>query len=524
MKRRIKKNRICVVAMALAMTMAGMGCGSGQSKDNKEEITTTADNKESTDYETAEQTTEQNTEEINNRKEAPIDVTAEDPYEGELPAYEVTYKEGNYGKCGIIEFDWEGHSYEMCLAGLPRELADDKIKTIIGGFISGSIVKVTGDGILDAEKQSSKVSWNEYDCVSKEYGRDEMDWGDSLMCWAATDSNMLVLSGWNMVAAEESEAREFTNEDVIYNYFDTTFTNNGYQVYDGLAWFFGGDHDDMEIGETDSGGILKKYNYKDYIKTFSFSKENAEKHNDLSDIACAVEIVSGLKEGNAVGIDIMIDKYSFSTKKKISSAARYLSERGGFVTLASIDVPDDDPNLVEAYYSFNTDGTIVKLDMTDEGYVTEDGKRVDEINVYTGMLYRLESGEYIKAVQENSRYTAVYYVNCDEADVDMKNPSRCLTIEGSGHALTVSGYVIDKSESKDENKIKALFITDSDNDAGYYILNDENIDRTKRTNSMTLYMTELVKSEEGTKTLNIVNYMKYADSPVKRFTVLKSRD
>ena len=94
-------------------------------------------------------------------------------------------------------------------------------------------------------------------------------------------------------------------------------------------------------------------------------------------------------------------------------------------------------------------------------------------------------------------------------------------IGNGAHAVTVSGYVIDTSATNEDEQLKALFITDSDNDAAFYSLNDDNRDKAKRRNSIILYNTTVKQTEYENKTIILNGYFKDNNVAIANMTTLK---
>ena len=117
---------------------------------------------------------------------------------------------------------------------------------------------------------------------------------DDLMCWAATDANMLEYSGWGI----STYKMDFGADDFFQNYQDHV-TDGGNFIDWGLAWWFNGtlrsnpgsSYEDVQGGNYWS----KSYQWSDYVKLSS------------SQTMTVQEAASWLSTGNVVGLDIRTD-------------------------------------------------------------------------------------------------------------------------------------------------------------------------------------------------------------------------
>ena len=113
----------------------------------------------------------------------------------------------------------------------------------------------------------------------------------------------------------------------------------------------------------------------------------------------------------------------------------------------------------------------------------------------------------------------IYSLIHDPEEVDFDHADTRIMLGNGEHAITVFGYVIDTEEERPADSVKALFIVDSDNDAGCYNMpedarGNEISSRTARSNTMQMFRTSPVTTFGGTDdgndntTLNIENYLK----------------
>lgn len=89
-------------------------------------------------------------------------------------------------------------------------------------------LKIVDSAIPDAEKWNSESSWGE-------------NFTDSGLCWAASASNMLWISGWAERFINPATGQPFSSEDDIFAYYTKKFTDKGADVDRGIDWFFMGE-------------------------------------------------------------------------------------------------------------------------------------------------------------------------------------------------------------------------------------------------------------------------------------------
>lgn len=444
-------------------------------------------------------------------------VVLENPYSGETPSYEVSYSQMNHGYVGIISFKIDGHNYEMCLTGLPEELTESQIKDMIGGFLDGNPVTIEGDKLIDAEKTSNKMSTDTGNWIVNDGERSGFEWGDSSQCWAASTSDMLWSTGWAEVGMQENNELKFAGEDDVFTYFCNYFMNRGGYQSGGIQWFFTGMFDEEMYTMKDSTGNISEYNPKDFYETGSFDTYD---DNPIG-IGEFVKRLSVLKDGGAVGINIDFNSITYTAKADENTIISYNNGLEEYTSFELMEIDPDDTNLIEALYSLDNRGRVIKLDKNGDDYVDEKGNKYDKLNVLEGYLYRFEDGSYSVVNSENESFICDYNKVWNEDDIDFSNPDESILIGNGAHAVTVSGYVIDTSATNEDEQLKALFITDSDNDAAFYSLNDDNRDKAKRRNSIILYNTTVKQTEYENKTIILNGYFKDNNVAIANMTTLK---
>ena len=447
-----------------------------------------------------------------------LKVVLESPYSGEIPSYEVSYTQMNHGYVGTISFIMDGHNYEMCLTGLPEELTESQIKDMIGGFLDGNPVTIEGDKLIDAEKTSNKISSDTGNWIVNDGERAEFDWGDSRQCWAASTSDMLWSTGWAEVGMQENSELKFADEDDVFTYFCDYFMNRGGYQSGGIQWFFTGTFDEEMHTKKDSTGNIATYNPKDFYETGSF---DPYADNPIS-IGEFVKRLSVLKDGGAMGVNIDFNGIIYNAKADENIMIFYNYELGEYTSFELMEIDPNDTNLIESFYSLDNMGSVIKLDKNGDDYVDENGNKYDTLNVLEGYLYRFEDGSYNVVTSENESFICEYNKVWNEDDIDFSNPEEFILIGNGAHAVTVSGYVIDTSATDEDEQLKALFITDSDNDAAFYSLNDDNRDKAKRRNSTVLYNTTVKQTAYESTTIVLNGYFKDNNVAIANMTTLKS--
>lgn len=497
----IRKKRKLAMLMACLVATALSGCGKTPNEQPSEEITSAQ---------------EQETKVLEN--DNGMNVVLESPYSEETPSYDVSYSQMNHGYVGTISFKIDDHNYEMCLTGLPEELTESQIKDMISGFLDGNPVTIEGDKLIDAEKTTNKMSSDTGKWVVNDGERADLEWGDSRQCWAASTSNMLWSTGWAEVGMQENSELKFAGEDDVFTYFCDYFLNRGGYQSGGIQWFFTGEFDEEMYTKKDSTGNITNYNPKDFYESGSFDTYD---DNPIG-IGEFVKRLSVLKDGGAVGINIDFNVIYYTAKSDENTIISYNNELGEYTSFELLEIDPNDTNLTESFYSLDNKGRVIKLDKMGDDYVDENGNKYDKLNVLEGYLYKFEDGSYSVVNSEYESFVCEYNKVWNEDDIDFSNPDEMILIGNGAHAVTVSGYVIDTSATNEDEQLKALFITDSDNDAAFYSLNDDNRDKAKRRNSTVLYNTTVKQTAYESKTIVLNGYFKHNNVAISNMTTLKS--
>ena len=213
--------------------------------------------------------------------------------------------------------------YEAYITGLRVDYTVDEVRVYVSdmladladSFYAGNSFTMSNG---DAFKDKYWVSVNPVD-AEKAHSKptDDYPYSDDLLCWAASTSNILELSGWGKEAG-------FSSEDEIFAYFEKHFTDVGSTQTRGLKWFFDGINDAQitkdgtavpagtqgdstsvssqeRWTETDSGttgkggGLLQDYSSESIATTYDFRTASTD---SLYDAAMK------LKDGQAATISV----------------------------------------------------------------------------------------------------------------------------------------------------------------------------------------------------------------------------
>lgn len=391
--------------------------------------------------------------------------------------------------CGILlTAAWD--QYEMCLQGPADCLTDEKVGEIISAFRNHESITLTDPGFIDAEKMSSKLYSDLGEWVTTDAVRANGRWGDNQLCWAASVSNMLFLSGWAQTAGGP-----FENEDELFSYYVSCFPYGGGYQRDGILYFCEG----ITEGETypDRDGVLyiEGVDIRNYILTLSFS----ENDDDIVGPGDAEKLILGIRDGGAVGMNIELNQVLYTRKGE----NEYIWSADG--TGEDLFITKD---AFETYYTFDEYGHAVPLPRGSEG-----------MNVLLGMVALHTDGYYYRAEEfMDGDYCFMAPVYCDPGELDMENPYRDLSVGNGAHAITVNGFI------RSEKGIEALFVTDSDDDAAIWVFNEDNCRKELRPNRCTLYIVSPCLLSSGSTTLCIRDYAGRFDALAASVTLLKGPD
>ncbi|MER2055064.1 MAG: hypothetical protein ABTB30_07225 [Clostridia bacterium] len=430
--------------------------------------------------------------------------------------YTVEYHESKSGKICVVTFSANGHSYEMCISGLTEEFTDEQIKTMIGAFSSGKPLTITGDDLIDAEKFSEHIYGSLGDWIFSDDYRKAEDWGDHSKCWAGSASVMLWTTGWAQLAMQMNPDLPVTNVDDLFTLYDIHFINKAMMFQkDAIDFFISGGSDSYSMDEI--AGNVPGYDSNDYSE-FVFLEQG-------DSIDQGIRWIREIKNGASAGLTIMLlhTNYPLKNGYEDSTTAFYNEEKKAYVKEIGTFIDANDRKIESAFYIYNDLGDVLKVGKLDENtYITEAGRQYDAFNVLKGDIYPIGNGLY--AVVDDGYID--YYSVCEPEEIDFDHGMDSLLIGNGQHAVTVSGYIADADEEQPADSIKALFITDSDNDAHDYNMPEEargNELKSKadRPNTIQMFRTSAITVEETIQTLNLVDYLHDGYTLIATVTGLK---
>ena len=157
-------------------------------------------------------------------------------------------------------------SYEAVITGLKTTYAD-KFKDLNNSDAVNSMkllgyyfLAESGAENLSCETQIVKEfpatdgAHNLIDAEKKQNTGNVAD-ADSELCWAATASNMLWLTGWAQQTVNPKTNETFKSEDEVFAYFIEYFADDGSAIKYGLKWFFNGISMDQIV---ENGSVVYK--------------------------------------------------------------------------------------------------------------------------------------------------------------------------------------------------------------------------------------------------------------------------
>lgn len=376
---------------------------------------------------------------------------------------------------------------ELCVLGPEEALTDECVRQLFYAGDRGETRVLSHEGFVDAEKISNQL----YGGLPGENGawleKDEF-WGDKFQCWAASTSNMLVMSGWSLLSTENTR-----DEDELFSLFRASFLNEGGYQKDGIQWFFLGDTDGetypLITGTPRVPGI-------DPEKYLCYGVMSADADDFLSALE-AQEWICRLKNGAAVGINVDLDTIQYPL---IGSEEQIYSSDGVGTCMIMAQ------NAEEYLYTYTEDG---KIEVLPENAAGE--------YVIRGLLHRdEEDGCYYPVEEFMGSWCYMRETQVDPSLLDWNRGYHLNDVGNGAHALTVNGYILE------DGHLKALFITDSDDDAAVWVLTEENCDPSARINCCTLFPVEERVLSGGNVTWALQGYCG-GDALIASVTVLESK-
>lgn len=170
----------------------------------------------------------------------------------------------------------ESEKTEAFITGLTLENVEIVQNTIIACYEEGIDFSIDSLDFIDVEKNGNS---------------------DSMLCWAATISDMLHYTGWGKKAGFDS------NNELLDLYRDN-FTDLGGWPINGLAWFFNGvDNGEKKLSSKDSAQVKNYGESGGYLKDYSYDMlvENKSLNGNIYNMA---EMLDRLRNGYGVGLDV----------------------------------------------------------------------------------------------------------------------------------------------------------------------------------------------------------------------------
>lgn len=411
----------------------------------------------------------------------------------------------------IASWNDRGDAWEACMTGLPQKLTDAQVSLLLSAAVQGQKAALTGDGLIDAEKASNKLPLSYGDKLITDAVSGEDQWGDSLHCWAAAVSNMLVITGWIDSAAEPDTGRKFTDTDDLFGYFNRSFINDGSHFSAALNWIFDGTVlEELAMPREGTQGPLIRgaVDRTPYLDLRVDKCESVEQYMQLM-----TERLQLLKQGAAIGTSVSICPIEYPLKSDPNITASHDDAMNAFVRYDLCSVPWSE--VTEMLFVPDAQNGLAVPVTADETsgryYEAGSGREVDPNDVWIGSFVYDDEQDLWFAIDETSyfdeekdpQYFRIGFYGEDELDLEhpIERPAF-----GGQHALTVTGYVMNLSEADPAARIHALLLADSDNDAKIFRPDQSSMRREDRPNTYTLYPAEVINTEHG-KTVSLKGYL-----------------
>jgi hypothetical protein len=165
------------------------------------------------------------------------------------------------------QFETDQGTYQLIMYGLKEENKDALLQALSEAYDADQeeALTIRDTAFADAEK------FNAYPADERTPGE------DSGLCWAASASNMLWMSGWVPRLVNPDTGSIFTSEDDVFAYYYDHFSNGGSDVSAGIDWFFIGEY----YASPDHGGS-------------AILVDPANSDNGLRKMACNIDFVHRL--------------------------------------------------------------------------------------------------------------------------------------------------------------------------------------------------------------------------------------
>lgn len=442
-----------------------------------------------------------------------------------LPSVTVSWTKKN--DFYILTASWleNADQWELCLTGLPEKLTGAQISLLVSAARQGKVASVTGSGLIDAEKATNKLPLSYGEKLYEDKISREDKWGDSDHCWAASVSDMFTLTGWLGKAAETDTGRQFADEDDLFGFFNRAFMNEGSYHAAALEWAFtGAITEDLAVPRDNiTGPLIRDPADKGIFKDLR-ADSCASTDEYMSQLVSRLPL---LKQGAALGASLSLCSSDYPLKNDPDKYAFYETRFHSFVHYELPVVSwDDVQQLTFVPNAENGTPVIVEYDdAKDIWFEKESGAAADKNEVWIGefvydaeqdMWFNLDPGSYYSEDDEPFYIRSVLH---SESEVDTEHPEHHVSLTGGEHAVTIMGYVMDLSESEPARRIKAVILSDSDNDAAIYRPDQSSVRREDRPNTYTMYPAEVIPDNSG-DTISLNGYLPYTLSLIFSVTAL----
>ena len=179
------------------------------------------------------------------------------------------------------EFALPDTTKTVYLVGLSADKVAEIQQRIIAGYAQGADFELEDLSFIDAEK------------TGKQYNN-----GDSLMCWAATASNILTYTGW---AAKADQG--FETADDVFEAFVNAFTDSGGSTFYGVGWFFNGVN---LFALQDPNAASATAGTGGYLNDYAFDKVSGDVSIETDPVGGMRSLHEHLRAGCGIGLGLTI--------------------------------------------------------------------------------------------------------------------------------------------------------------------------------------------------------------------------
>ena len=411
----------------------------------------------------------------------------------------------------VLTWQADGNDYEAAISGLGDRLTDEQVLSLLGAWRTRSHAVITGD-VVDAEKQTNRLSWQSGTWLVNDTEDRPEFWGDASMCWAAAASNMLWSSGWARQAVNPLTGSAFASEDEVFTLFTHHFNDRkgGWSAH-GIRWFFTGSADMLDLSERFSDTLktsIEGYDPQDY-QHGSMNEENPV-WTAPTTMAEFAGLIRRLKDGAAVGISVGFNEERYHLPEWPEDTVLWNVQKGCFLRDKLVE------NVVKADcmyspYWFSKDGDPLPLTEQDGNYMDENGQIVDPKSVLQGYLYQAE-GQWWLAEEFGDGDEVLVMVEYEvPEELVAGSEMEQFFFASHSHALTLTGYVMNLSAKDPGDMVEALFIANSDNDAALWQITPDTLPREQRPNTYDMYPVSVHACDDGLeqRTLCLEQFMEH---------------